>query len=202
MRRLTTLLFVATCLVGCNWQRIYAFRHQLQHLPHYARWEAKGKDQILSFSQPILKLADLNDLGIYPTETSAGRFVVKYRYTIQGQDLARDTEMVFLTENGRLAAVIFPEVLIDLLGRGNVEALLKLVGGDESPDAGLAAIPKSRVFLAAWGIADPQGDYPELAVSFVPLDRPNRPLTIRFEEAGKPDAFGRFYFDFRITMSG
>jgi hypothetical protein len=97
--------------------------------------------------------------------------------------------MIFQMEQGRLRGVSFPGVMVGMVGQENIEAFLRMAGGDSSPAADMSDITKAQVLRAVFGATLPPGDHHRLQVVFEPEDRINRVLRITFEENKKPGIY-------------
>ncbi len=191
MKRLLFILIGAACLAGCNWMRLFEFRAQLRQLPEFAHWEDRAWGRTLVFSEPVLGADDLADLGLAPVSVGEGLFVIRYRYDGDGSHRRGETTLFFLIENGRLRGVTFPALLLEMIGEKNVEALLRITGGDSSPEVGVCDVEKTRVLRAVFGTEAPPADDRKLDIMFEPLDAANRVLKLSFEEGGKPGIYNK-----------
>src|SRR3954469_25554508 len=97
--------------------------------------------------------------------------------------------MVFEVKDGKIAGVTFPSIMVEMLGQGNVEALLRLTGGDSSPEAGVRDVEKARVLRAVFGKSAPPTDDRQLTVIFEPEEAGNRCLKLYFEEGKRPGIY-------------
>lgn len=194
MKRIVLLLILSSCLAGCDWV-LFEFRGQLKQLPKHAQWEERPSGKMLVFSEPILTLANLKELAVAPTPVPGGLLAIRYRYHADKPGGTGETAMLLLMEDHKLRGVIFPPVMLDMLGQRNLEALLLMAGGDSSPAAGVRDLEKARVLCAVFGANLPVDDR-QLTLVFEPIDPGNRLLKLEFEEGNKP----RIYSTLRLTI--
>jgi hypothetical protein len=187
MKRLIILLLVASGVAGCDWV-LFEFRGQLKQLPKYSRWEERPLGRTLVFAEPILTLANLKGLGLAPTPAQDGLLAIRYRYHTDRPGGTGETAMLLLIEDNKLRGVMFPSVMLDMFGQRNLEALLRMAGGDSSPAAGVRDLEKARVLRAVFGANIPANDR-QLTLVFEPIDPGNRVLKLEFEEGKKPGIY-------------
>lgn len=194
MKRAVLLLILSSCLAGCDWV-LLEFRGQLKQLPKHAQWEDRPSGKMLVFSEPILTLANLKELAVAPTPAPGGLLAIRYRYHADKPGGAGESAMLLVMEDHKLRGVIFPSVMLDMLGQRNLEALLRMAGGDSSPAAGVRDLEKAQVVRAVFGANLPADDR-QLTLTFEPIDPGNRMLKLEFDEGKKS---GR-YSTLRLTI--
>lgn len=190
MKRLFPLLFAACCLTGCNWV-LLQFRGQVKELSAYSRWEDRPWGRTLVFNEPILDLSDIKSVGVSPVPTADGLWAIRYRYHTDLANGQRETAMVFEIQDGKMKGVAFPPVMFEMIGERNVAGLLRMTGGDSSPDAGVRDVQKAVVLRAVLGPGNEPTEARELRVMFEPLDPGNRVLKFSFEEGAKPGIYSK-----------
>ncbi|WP_157772162.1 hypothetical protein [Lacunisphaera limnophila] len=183
-------------LTACNWTTFLAFRGQMRAISKFTAWDETAEGALL-FREPLLSLEDLNAIGIYPEVIDAENAVLRYR-RVNGPDGSSgdfDFRMKFL--GGRLSALIFPQTLLEGLGRRNISGLFAMIGGSNSPGAGIDSVPKSQ--LVAVGLFDGTAEAlgMEAAIELAPVDRRNRPIILKMKEHGRSDRYDHFHLNIR-----
>ncbi len=188
-RPATYLVLLAALLAGCNWVRLLEFRGQLKRLPEYARWEDRPWGRTLVFVKPVLNLGDLRSLGLSPLPLSDQLVTIKYRYRIAGTAVEGSTEMIFLLNDGKVGGVCFPSILVDMVGPANIDAFLRMAGGDSSPEAKVGDVGKARLLRTVFGSKIPPINDSRIQIVLTPQDEVNSEVKLEFEEKRKPGLY-------------
>lgn len=182
-------------LTACNWMQMLAFRAQMRSIDEFTVWEDAGEPTFV-FKRPLLTLADLHALGVYPELRSEVQAVLRYRRAQAPSGTAVDLEFRLQFSDGKLAGLVFPDVVREALGRGNIRGLFAMIGDADAAGAGIGPLPREQLIAAGLFNGEPDTLGREIELVLVPLDPRNRSIVLKMLEA---DRIG-YYTDFHLTI--
>ena len=186
------LLFIGL-MAGCNWTQLTAFRAQMRTVSKFTVWELQSSESVFVFKTPILTFDDLSAIGVFPERIDERHAVLRYHWTYEPTREPVECDIRLLFAEGRLAGLIFPAILRDALGQQNISGLFAMVGGNDTPGAGLSSLPKAQLVSAGLLTGSAKDLGSEISFVFEPRDSRNRPITLRLAENGRTDYYSSFH---------
>ena len=143
-----------TVLTACNWTQILAFRAQMRSIDEFTVWEDIGEPTFV-FKRPLLTLADLHALGVFPERSGEVQAVLRYRRAHAPAGTPVDLEFRLLFSDGKLAGLVFPGALREALGRNSIRGLFAMIGDAGAAGVGIGPLPKEQLVASGLFTGEP-----------------------------------------------
>ena len=172
---------VILSLTGCDLGNLSEVAAQLRQPQRYIGLSSEGKEFTVSFLHPVIPRANLSALGLAAVAPADSVVKVTYGLEVNGSG-RREVKVTLRFAGDLLESVTLPAILHDLLGRPNIECILRMASGASM--AGWTGDPVSattiRTVLTAHDFAyDPLADL--ISVKLSPPATAARTLVVKIQ---------------------
>ena len=176
---LPTLLFALLLLLsGCDFGLLGKIRSQLRQPWQFFSITSQENGCTVQFLEPVIHRTSLHSLGFGNIDSRGGEVRIPYTLRVNGSS-ERPVEVIIHFAGDYLQSVTLPVVFHELLGRANIEAIMRLTGGETLSAWKMDPISpaKVRAVLAAEGVTyDPQAE--SVVVKLLPTSPEVRSLVL------------------------